>query len=64
MIRSRTRNDEIVFDESFTKIEKQIDSTFRWIKVFWIIGLGLSAATACGVIYLIYAAAQWLMANQ
>lgn len=56
------RNNELIFGEKFT-IEEQINSTFRWAKVFWIIGVSVSVITSCVFIYLMYAGAQWLMAN-
>jgi len=61
MTRRNIRTINPTFDQEFNKISKQVNSTFRWAKVFWVIGVGLSAATACGVIYLLYAASQWLL---
>ncbi|MCV0439872.1 MAG: hypothetical protein K5880_14830 [Hydrogenophaga sp.] len=51
------------FDRNFDRIGRQVDSTFRFAKFFAVGAILINLALAGGLIYLLYAAAQWLMAN-
>jgi len=50
-------------DDNFDRIGRQVDSTFRFAKFFAVGAILINVALAAGFIYLLYAAAQWLMAN-
>jgi hypothetical protein len=53
-----------MFDQKeFDQVSQQVGSVFRWTKVFAILAVALNFAVAIGLIYLLYAGAQWLLGN-
>ena len=59
----RQRLQRMSTDDNFDRIGRQVDSTFRFAKFFAAGAILINVALAAGFIYLLYAAAQWLMAN-